>query len=129
MEAKAKRNGAYVTFLAGDGDYVKGVVGLVKGLRKVKSAYPLWPCCQMCQRTTEGCLRRKDASSERSSPSILPKARHSSPWPIMSSTTPARAPYRMTLPELAELRKQLDELFEAGLIRRAKAPYGAPVLF
>ncbi|URE40416.1 galactinol synthase [Musa troglodytarum] len=32
---------AYVTFLAGDGDYVKGVVGLVKGLRKVKTGYPL----------------------------------------------------------------------------------------
>ncbi|CAL9086124.1 unnamed protein product [Musa hybrid cultivar] len=32
---------AYVTFLAGEGDYVKGVVGLVKGLRKVKSGYPL----------------------------------------------------------------------------------------
>ncbi|RVW41497.1 Galactinol synthase 1 [Vitis vinifera] len=27
--------------LAGNGDYVKGVVGLAKGLRKVKSAYPL----------------------------------------------------------------------------------------
>uniref|UniRef100_A0A1D1YRC8 Hexosyltransferase n=1 Tax=Anthurium amnicola TaxID=1678845 RepID=A0A1D1YRC8_9ARAE len=33
--------GAYVTFLAGDGDYVKGVVGLAKGLRKVGAAYPL----------------------------------------------------------------------------------------
>ncbi|EAZ26716.1 hypothetical protein OsJ_10624 [Oryza sativa Japonica Group] len=32
---------AYVTFLAGDGDYWKGVVGLAKGLRKVGSAYPL----------------------------------------------------------------------------------------
>ena len=32
---------AYVTFLAGNGDYVKGVMGLVKGLRKVGSAYPL----------------------------------------------------------------------------------------
>lgn len=32
---------AYVTFLAGNGDYVKGVVGLIKGLRKVKSIYPL----------------------------------------------------------------------------------------
>ncbi|KAH7510712.1 galactinol synthase 1 [Ziziphus jujuba] len=32
---------AYVTFLAGDGDYIKGVVGLAKGLRKAKSAYPL----------------------------------------------------------------------------------------
>ncbi|PKI44540.1 hypothetical protein CRG98_035078 [Punica granatum] len=32
---------AYVTFLAGTGDYVKGVVGLMKGLRKVGSKYPL----------------------------------------------------------------------------------------
>ncbi|XP_042518752.1 galactinol synthase 1-like [Macadamia integrifolia] len=32
---------AYITFLAGNGDYIKGAVGLAKGLRKVKSAYPL----------------------------------------------------------------------------------------
>ncbi|XVE89528.1 hypothetical protein DITRI_Ditri20bG0003800 [Diplodiscus trichospermus] len=32
---------AYVTFLAGNGDFVMGVVGLAKGLRKVKSKYPL----------------------------------------------------------------------------------------
>ncbi|KAF8008867.1 hypothetical protein BT93_J0003 [Corymbia citriodora subsp. variegata] len=32
---------AYVTFLAGNGDYLKGVVGLAKGLRKAKSKYPL----------------------------------------------------------------------------------------
>lgn len=30
-----------MTFLAGNGDYWKGVVGLAKGLRKAKSAYPL----------------------------------------------------------------------------------------
>ncbi|RHN64975.1 putative inositol 3-alpha-galactosyltransferase [Medicago truncatula] len=35
----AKR--AFVTFLVGNGDYVKGVVGLAKGLRKVKTMYPL----------------------------------------------------------------------------------------
>jgi inositol 3-alpha-galactosyltransferase len=40
MEAMRKK-GAYVTFLAGDGDYWKGVVGLAKGLRRVRSAYPL----------------------------------------------------------------------------------------
>ena len=37
----ARKKRAYVTFLAGCGDYVKGVVGLTKGMRKVKSAYPL----------------------------------------------------------------------------------------
>ncbi|KAK7392104.1 hypothetical protein VNO78_20531 [Psophocarpus tetragonolobus] len=40
-KAAAGHSRAYVTFLAGNGDYVKGVVGLVKGLRKVKSIYPL----------------------------------------------------------------------------------------
>lgn len=39
--AVARPTRAYVTFLAGNGDYVKGVVGLAKGLRKVKAAYPL----------------------------------------------------------------------------------------
>ncbi|XP_019172905.1 PREDICTED: galactinol synthase 2-like [Ipomoea nil] len=40
-KAMSLQSRAYVTFLAGNGDYVKGVVGLAKGLRKVKSAYPL----------------------------------------------------------------------------------------
>jgi len=42
---------------------------------------------------------------------------------------PAKNAYRMAPPELAELRKQLDELLKAGFIRPAKAPFGAPVLF
>jgi hypothetical protein len=42
---------------------------------------------------------------------------------------PARAPYRMAIPELQELRRQLKELLDAGFIRPSKAPYGAPVLF
>ncbi|XP_072980653.1 uncharacterized protein [Typha angustifolia] len=42
---------------------------------------------------------------------------------------PARAPYRMSLPKLAELRKQLDELLKGGLIRSSKTPFGVPVLF
>ncbi|CAK9316591.1 unnamed protein product [Citrullus colocynthis] len=39
--AAASSERAYVTFLAGNGDYVKGVAGLAKGLRKVSTAYPL----------------------------------------------------------------------------------------
>lgn len=42
---------------------------------------------------------------------------------------PAMAPYRMAPPELEELRKQLTELLDKGMIRPSKAPYGAPVLF
>nr|GEW28756.1 hypothetical protein [Tanacetum cinerariifolium] len=40
------------------------------------------------------------------------------------SKPPAKAPYRMPLPELEELRKQLKELMDAGYIRPSKAPYG-----
>ncbi len=32
-------------------------------------------------------------------------------------------------PELEELRKQLKELLDAGLLQPAKSPYGAPLLF
>ena len=42
---------------------------------------------------------------------------------------PAQAPYRMAPSELVELRKQLNELLDAGCIQPSKAPYGAPVLF
>ncbi|CAA3023418.1 galactinol synthase 2 [Olea europaea subsp. europaea] len=41
VKAASLSSRAYVTFLAGKGDYVKGVVGLAKGLRKVNAAYPL----------------------------------------------------------------------------------------
>lgn len=42
---------------------------------------------------------------------------------------PAMAPYRMAPPELAELRRQLQDLLDLGYIQPSKAPYGAPVLF
>lgn len=48
---------------------------------------------------------------------------------IPGAKPPAMGPYRMTPPELEELRKQLKELLEAGHVRPSKAPFGAPVLF
>ena len=48
----------------------------------------------------------------------------------MSGAKPlARAPYRMAPPELAELRKQFNELLEVGFIRPLKVSFGTPVLF
>ncbi|XP_040932038.1 uncharacterized protein [Gossypium hirsutum] len=48
---------------------------------------------------------------------------------VSNVVPPARAPYRMSPPELEELRKQLKELLDARFIRPSKSPYGAPVLF
>ncbi|KAJ4717218.1 Retrotransposon protein, putative, Ty3-gypsy subclass [Melia azedarach] len=42
---------------------------------------------------------------------------------------PAMSPYRHAPPELQELKKQLQELLDAGYVRPSKAPFGAPVLF
>ncbi|CAL4997104.1 unnamed protein product [Urochloa decumbens] len=57
---------AYVTFLAGDGDYWKDVVGLAKDLRKVGSAYPLVvavlpdvPEALRRSLTSQGCIVRE----------------------------------------------------------------------
>jgi hypothetical protein len=41
----------------------------------------------------------------------------------------ARAPYRMSTPELQEMKVQLKELLDLGLIRPSVSPWGAPVIF
>ncbi|KAL0551449.1 hypothetical protein IC582_010537 [Cucumis melo] len=41
----------------------------------------------------------------------------------------SRAPYRMALAELKELKVQLQELLDKGFIRPSVSPWGAPVLF
>nr|GEW43892.1 putative reverse transcriptase domain-containing protein [Tanacetum cinerariifolium] len=41
----------------------------------------------------------------------------------------SKAPYRMALVELKELKDQLQELLERGFIRPSVSPWGAPVLF
>ncbi|KAL0556481.1 hypothetical protein IC582_004995 [Cucumis melo] len=48
---------------------------------------------------------------------------------VLGAKPPAKNAYRMAPSELAELRKKLDELLNAGFIRPVKAPYGASILF
>ena len=49
---------------------------------------------------------------------------------LLSGTGPiAKRPYRMSVDELAELKKQLDELISKGYIRPSASPWGSPVLF
>lgn len=48
---------------------------------------------------------------------------------MKDATTPNRGLYRMSEKELAELKKQLEELLELGYIRPSVSPFGSPVLF
>ena len=49
---------------------------------------------------------------------------------LLPRTSPiSKAPYRMALTELKELKEQLQELLEKGFIRPSASPWGAPVLF
>jgi hypothetical protein len=49
---------------------------------------------------------------------------------LKSGTEPiARTPYRMSTPEMKELKMQLKELLDLGLIRPSVSPWGAPVIF
>jgi hypothetical protein len=41
----------------------------------------------------------------------------------------SRTPYRMTTPELVELKLQLKEMMDKGYIQPSMSPWGAPVLF
>jgi hypothetical protein len=47
------------------------------------------------------------------------------PGAVPVSTTP----YRMSIPELVELKLQLKEMMDRGYIRPSVSPWGAPVLF
>jgi hypothetical protein len=49
---------------------------------------------------------------------------------LQPGTAPiSKRPYRMPLAELAELKKQLQELLDKGLIRPSTSPWGCPALF
>jgi hypothetical protein len=49
---------------------------------------------------------------------------------LLPRTTPiSKRPYRMSIEELKELKKQLTELQEVGYIRPSSSPWGVPVLF
>ncbi|CAI7896747.1 unnamed protein product [Closterium sp. NIES-54] len=48
---------------------------------------------------------------------------------IPGSTPPVRPTYRMSTVELLELRRQINDLLEKGLIRPSTSPYAALVLF
>ena len=48
---------------------------------------------------------------------------------VQGATPVSRAPYRMSPPELMELKIQLQELLDKGYIRPSVSPWGAPVLF
>ena len=49
---------------------------------------------------------------------------------LLLGTSPiSKAPYRMALTKLKELKEQLQELLEKGFIRPSASPWGAPVLF
>jgi hypothetical protein len=41
----------------------------------------------------------------------------------------ARSPYQMSTPELQELKMQLKELLDLGLIHPSVSPWGAPIIF
>jgi hypothetical protein len=49
---------------------------------------------------------------------------------LLPGTTPiSKRPYRMSVEELKELKKQLKELHDSGYIRPSFSPWGAPILF
>jgi hypothetical protein len=48
---------------------------------------------------------------------------------ILGTTPISKRAYRVSGPELVELKKQIDELSEKGYIRPSTSPWAAPVLF
>ena len=49
--------------------------------------------------------------------------------PILGAVPSAKAPYRMNILELNELKSQLKELIDKKYIRPSVSPWGSPVIF
>eukprot|EP00253_Pinus_taeda_P035610 PITA_35610 len=63
-------------------------------------------------------------------PRLPPKRNIDFTIELMPGTAPvSRAPYRMSVPKLTELKMQLQELLDKNYIRPSMSPWGAPVLF
>ena len=63
-------------------------------------------------------------------PGLLPDRDVEFKIELVQGTTPiSRRPYRMPPNELAELKIQLQELLDKGLIRPSSSPEGCPALF
>jgi hypothetical protein len=63
-------------------------------------------------------------------PGMLPDREVEFVIDLLPGTAPiSKRPYRMSVEELKELKKQLTELQEAGYICSNSSPWGAPVLF
>jgi hypothetical protein len=97
------------------------------------------------QTLCEPCAKREGSSGKSRTPSGVEGVADVCPeeWPGMLpereleftidlklGTEPiTRTPYRMSTPELQELKMQLKELLDLGLIRPSVSPWGAPVIF
>jgi hypothetical protein len=63
-------------------------------------------------------------------PSLPPERKVVSAIELIPCTAPiSKRVYRVSGPELVELKKQIDELLEKGYIRPSTSPWAAPVLF
>jgi hypothetical protein len=63
-------------------------------------------------------------------PGMPPKRKVEFVIELIPSTAPvSKRAYRMSGPELVELKKQIDELLEKGYIRPSTSPWAAPMLF
>jgi hypothetical protein len=48
---------------------------------------------------------------------------------MSGATKISKTPYRMSTPELKELKMKLEELLKKGYIHPSVSPWGAPILF
>ena len=63
-------------------------------------------------------------------PELTPRREIDFSIDLLPDSTPiSKAPYQMSLPELTELKIQLQELLDKEYIRPSVSPWGAPVLF
>ena len=86
--------------------------------------------CQLDHIAKEFVKEYRDAFPEELPPGLPPSREIDHKIELVAGAVPPSRPtFRMSATELAELKKQLEELIKSGFIRPSKSPFGAPILF
>ncbi|KAK8539057.1 hypothetical protein V6N13_135821 [Hibiscus sabdariffa] len=112
------------TILSRSGKKMLSAIQFKKGVKKVDPSFVVLPICKyiLPRRIRRVLEDHQDVKPDQLPYGLPPRSSVDHEIELISCTKPpARCTYRMSLPELAELRKQLDKLFQDGFIRPSKA--------
>jgi len=127
--------GERIRYKGGDSTSTIPLISSTKACKLISKGCTAYLCAVEVSNTQEPDLKRIPVVRDfpevfQEVPGLPPDREIEFAIELLPGTTPiSKAPYRVAPTELVELKKQLQELLDKGLIRPSVSSWGAPVLF